>query len=140
MPQEQRETFLVIREPMEIVTIIETLSPANRRGSSDGRQQYIAKREEIFRSRTDVYEWSIRQPLPEIPMKKHEPEVRLNLQEVFKTVYQRARYQLSVDYRTPLDTPLPEAEAAWVRSFHANRYFGRLGAAPRTGDSDPLSY
>jgi hypothetical protein len=162
MPQERRETYLVIREreTMEIVTVIETLSPANKRGSSDGRAQYLAKREEILRSRTnlveldllrggqrlpargmptadyyalvsrghkrprtDVYAWSIREPLPEIPipLKKDEPEVRLNLQEVFQTVYQRARYQLSVDYRAPLDTPLPEAEAAWVRSLLANR-------------------
>src|SRR5688500_10610589 len=107
MPQERRETFLVIREreTMEIVTVIETLSPANKRASSDGREQYLAKREEILRSRTnlveidllrggkrlpaqgmptgdyyalvsrghkrprtDVYAWSIRQPLPEIPI------------------------------------------------------------------------
>src|SRR3989442_1026711 len=46
-PQERRETYLVIREipTMEIVTVIETLSPANKRASSDGRGQYLAKRE-----------------------------------------------------------------------------------------------
>ena len=161
MPKERKEPYLIIHaaETMEAVTIVELLSPSNKRTTSDGRAQYLAKREEILRSRTnlveldllrggqrlpargmpagdyyalvsrghkrprtDVYAWSIREPLPEIPipLKKDEPEVHLNLQEVFQTVYQRARYQLSVDYRAPLDTPLPEAEAAWVRSLLAN--------------------
>jgi hypothetical protein len=57
-PQERRETYLVIREvpSMEIVTVIETLSPANKRASSDGREQYLAKREEILQSRTNLVE------------------------------------------------------------------------------------
>lgn len=158
MPQERRETFLVIREreTMEVVTIIETLSPANKRSSSDGRQQYLAKREEILQSRTnlveldflrggqrlpmrnmppgdyyaivsrgpkrpraDVFRWTLRQPLPAIPipLKKGEPEVQVDLQQVFSTVYERARYQLSVDYAAPLDTPLSQSDAEWVQSL-----------------------
>ena len=159
MPQERRETFLVIREreTMEVVTIIETLSPANKRASSDGRGQYLAKREEILQSRTnlveldllrggrrlpmrkkmppgdyyaivsrghtrpraDVFHWTLRDPLPAIPipLKKGEPEVQIDLQQVFRTVYDRARYQLSVDYAAPLDTPLSESNAEWAQSL-----------------------
>ncbi len=153
---ECRETYLVIREQqtMEIVTVIETLSPANKRASSDGREQYLEKRSEILRSRTnlveidllrggkrvpvvgappgdyfaivsrgyrrpkvDVFAWTIRQPLPEIPipLKKGEPEAIVDLQQVFTTVYDRARYQLSVNYGAKLSTPLSETDAAWVR-------------------------
>lgn len=158
MPQERRETFLVIREreTMEVVTVIETLSPANKRAGSDGRQQYLAKREEILQSRTnlveldllrggqrlpmrkmppgdyyaivsrghmrpraDVFRWTLRQPLPAIPipLKKGEPEVQVDLQQVFNTVYDRARYQLSVDYSASLDTPLSQSDADWVQSL-----------------------
>ncbi|HUE72390.1 MAG TPA: DUF4058 family protein [Pirellulaceae bacterium] len=158
MPQERRETFLVIREreTMEVVTVIETLSPANKRSSSDGRGQYLAKREEGLQSRTnlveldllrggqrlpmrkmppgdyyaivsrghkrpraDVFRWTLRQPLPAIPipLKKGEPEVEVDLQQVFNTVYDRARYQLSVNYAAPLDTPLSESDAAWAQSL-----------------------
>jgi hypothetical protein len=106
-PRERRETCLVIHEvpTMEIVTVIETLSPANKRASSDGREQYLAKRQEILQSRTnlveldllrggkrlpavgmpsgdyfalvsrghrrprtDVFHWTLRQPLPTIPI------------------------------------------------------------------------
>jgi hypothetical protein len=158
MPQERRESYLVIREQpsLEIVTVIETLSPANKRASSDGRQQLLAKREEILQSRTnlveldllrggrrlpmmgmpagdyfaivsrgyrrpraEVFHWTLRDPLPtiRIPLKKDEPEVPLDLQQVFATVYDRARYQLSVNYQANLDVPLSESDGAWVRQL-----------------------
>jgi Protein of unknown function (DUF4058) len=157
-PQERRETYLVIREvpSMEIVTVIETLSPANKRASSDGREQYLAKRQEILQSRTnlieldllrggkrlpvggmptgdyfaivsrgykrpraDVFPWTLRQALPSIPipLKKGEPEVPLDLQQVFTTVYDRARYQLSLNYAGKLGVPLSEGDAKWMREL-----------------------
>jgi hypothetical protein len=158
VPQERRETYLVIRDlpAMEIVTILETLSPTNKRGSSDGRQQYLAKREEILQSRTnlveldllrggrrlpaaprpagdyfaivsrgyrrpkaDVFAWTLRQSLPTIPipLKKGESEVPLDLQQAFTTVYDRARYQLSLNYAANLSPPLSDADAAWAREL-----------------------
>lgn len=160
VPQERRESFIVIREQqtMETVTIIETLSPANKRTSSDGREQYLAKREEILQSRTnlveldllrggkrlpvlgmppgdyfaiisrgfrrpraDVYHWTLRHPLPTIPipLKKGEPEAPLDLQQVFTTVYDRARYQLSLNYAAIPTMPLNDADAAWMRQLLA---------------------
>jgi len=161
MPQERRETYLVIRdrETMEIVTIIETLSPANKRTASNGRRQYLEKREEILQSqahlveldllrggarlpmqtglppadyyaivsrryrrpRAEVFPWTLRQPLPTIPipLMRGEPDVPIDLQSVFATVYERARYQLSVNYRVPLESPLAPTEAAWSTSLLA---------------------
>lgn len=157
-PQERRETYLVIREvpSMEIVTVIETLSPANKRGSSDGREQYLAKRQEILQSRTnlveldllrggkrlpvaglphgdyfalvsrghrrprtDVFHWTLRQSLPTIPipLKKDEPEVPLDLQIVFTTVFDRARYQLSLNYSTKPTLKLSESDEKWMREL-----------------------
>jgi len=45
MPDERRESYLVIREreSMEVVTVIETLSPANKRRNSDGGREYLQK-------------------------------------------------------------------------------------------------
>ena len=31
------------------------------------------------------------------------------------TIYQRSRYERSIDYGKPLNPPLDEAEAAWLR-------------------------
>jgi hypothetical protein len=68
--EERRETYLVIREveTLEIVTVIETLSPANKRASSDGRDQYLQKREEILRSRTNLVELDLLRGGKRLPM------------------------------------------------------------------------
>jgi len=157
-PQERRESYLVIREQqtMEIVTVIETLSPANKRAYGAERDQYLTKREEILQSRTnlveldllrggkrlpmigmppgdyfaivsrgyrrpraDVYHWTIRNPLPTlpIPLKKGEPEAPLDLQQAFTTVYDRARYDLSLNYAANLSLPWRDDDASWVRQL-----------------------
>jgi hypothetical protein len=149
IPEEVRETYLVIRarESREIVTVIETLSPTNKRVGSVGRDLYLTKRDEILQSqahlveidllrggmrlpmydplppgdfyaivsrrqrrpRADVYGWTLRDRLPtiRIPLRQDDPEVSLDLQDIFAAVYDRARYQLSVDYAASL-VPAPD--------------------------------
>ena len=66
-----------------------------------------------------MYSWTLRQPLPTIPipLKKNEPEVPLDLQQAFITVYDRARYQLSLNYAGGLSVKLSEADAGWMRQI-----------------------
>lgn len=58
IPVERREAFLVIREREEhsVVTVIETLSPANKRRGSDGWKAYLEKREQVLRSQSHLVE------------------------------------------------------------------------------------
>ncbi len=58
MPEERRETFLTIRrrETLEVVTVLEVLSPTNKRRRSDGRREYLAKREAVLQSATHLVE------------------------------------------------------------------------------------
>ncbi len=58
LPEERREAFLTIRalDTLEIVTVIEFLSPTNKRKGSDGQREYLAKREAILRSGTHLVE------------------------------------------------------------------------------------
>jgi len=69
MPFEQRETYLVIRERknMEVVTVIETLSPANKR-SGDGRREYLEKREEVISSQAHLVELDLLRGGERMPM------------------------------------------------------------------------
>src|SRR5205085_836738 len=69
-PQERRESYLVIREvpSLEIVTVIETLSPSNKRASSDGREHYLEKRQEILSSRTNLIEIDLLRGGKRLPM------------------------------------------------------------------------
>jgi hypothetical protein len=156
MSEERREAFLVIREreSLEVVTVLETLSPSNKRLGTTGRQQYLTKRETVLESRShlieldllrggarlpvvgrlppgefyaivsragrrpkaEVYAWTLRHLLPTIPvpLKQGDPDVPLDLQAVFNTAYDRARYNLSLDYRRPLDPPLNADQSAWA--------------------------
>jgi hypothetical protein len=65
----------------------------------------------------EVYAWALRQPMPTIPvpLKDHDPDVPLDLQSVFTRLYDRAVYQYSLDYDLPVNPPLSDADAQWVR-------------------------
>ena len=41
---------------MEVVTVLETLSPANKRPGGDGRREYLKKREEVLQSPSHLVE------------------------------------------------------------------------------------
>ena len=58
MPIERQETYLVIRdrETMRVITVIELLSPSNKRNKGDGRNEYMMKRHEILSSPTHLVE------------------------------------------------------------------------------------
>jgi hypothetical protein len=56
-------------------------------------------------------------PLPPIPvpLAKPDPDVPLDLQPMIEAIYQRSRYERSIDYRKPLAPPLRPEEAAWLK-------------------------
>jgi len=68
---------------------------------------------------SDGYAWSIRDPLPTIPIPllAPDPDVPLDLAATFATVFQRGRYDRSIDYRAPLDLPLGAADRAWAEEL-----------------------
>jgi hypothetical protein len=65
------------------------------------------------RPRAQGYAWTIRDPLPTIPvpLQRDDPEVPLDLQSVFTTVYDRARYGLSLNYTQFVVPPFSEPDA-----------------------------
>jgi len=157
VPQEEREPFITIRsrETMEVVTVIEVLSPTNKNPHGDGNMEYLRKRGRVLgsdthlveldllrggerlptveplppadyyalvsranrRPKVEVYAWTLRQPLPTIPvpLAGNDPDVTLDLQAIFTAVYDRAGYDYSLDYHRPIEPPLSEADAAWVQ-------------------------
>ncbi|MGH8057929.1 MAG: DUF4058 family protein [Candidatus Entotheonellia bacterium] len=161
MPERKREAFLTIREreTMAVVTMIELLSPGNKRPGSDGRREYLSKRETVLQStmhlieldllrggerlptieplppadcyvfvcraqhrpKAEVYGWSLRHPLPTIPvpLAGTDPDVALDLQSIVNTVYDRAGYDYSLDYRRLLEPPLNEVDTAWMQDVLA---------------------
>jgi hypothetical protein len=64
----------------------------------------------------DVYAWSVRQPLPvlPIPLRAPDPDLPLDLAAVYATTYERGRYARRLDYTAPLTVPLAAADRTWA--------------------------
>lgn len=65
----------------------------------------------------DVFHWTVRQPLPSIPipLRAPDPDIRIDLGRVFRTTYQRGRYGRKLFYGKTPAAPLKAADAAWAR-------------------------
>src|SRR5262249_35303191 len=64
----------------------------------------------------EVYTWTIRDPLPPIPipMSEPDPDVILDLGPVFATAYQRGRYARLIDYSSPLTLVRKPEDRVWT--------------------------
>ncbi|MGQ0600176.1 MAG: DUF4058 family protein [Anaerolineales bacterium] len=157
MTDEVEESFLEVRTAAqgEVVTVLELLSPINKLGA--GRQEYLHKRDHIFKTRThlveidllragqpmpvippaapsdyrilisrsaqrpraQLYTFSVRQPIPDFPLPlladDVEPNVELNT--ILHELYERVRFDLTLDYAQPATPPLSEADAEWARTL-----------------------
>lgn len=67
---------------------------------------------------TEVWPIALQENLPvvPVPLLKGDPDVPLDLQQAFTTVYEAGAFDLAVNYRQPPDVELPEEEATWVDS------------------------
>ena len=68
------------------------------------------------RPRADVYLFGVRDTIPEfpIPLRHGEAEPTLPLNQVLHDLYDRAGYDLAIDYSQPAEPPLDEADAEWA--------------------------
>jgi len=64
----------------------------------------------------DVYAWSVRQPLPEVPvpLQAPDPDAIVNLQAAFADAFERGRYGRWIDYTQPPIAGLADDDRAWV--------------------------
>jgi hypothetical protein len=87
---------------------VEPLAPADY-------YAFVIRHERLPES--DVYGWPLRHALPiiPVPLKEGDPDVLLDLQAVFDTIYDRAGYRYSLDYHAPIVPPLNEADNTWVK-------------------------
>lgn len=67
------------------------------------------------RPRADVYAWTVRDPLPPIPVPLKAPasDMRVELAPVFATAFERGRYAPSLRYAAPPKVPLAPEELDW---------------------------
>ena len=71
------------------------------------------------RESSDVYAWSIRRPLPAvpIPLSPPDPDFSLDLAAVVNRAYDQGRYHRLIHYTDPLDLPLSAEDQNWLRTL-----------------------
>jgi hypothetical protein len=71
------------------------------------------------RPRAMAYTLSVRDPLPTIPipLRSGDPEPTLPLNQLLHDLYDRARYDLAIDYSQPPVPPLHDDDTAWARQL-----------------------
>ena len=75
-PFSVEEKYLIIRrlDSAEVITIIELLSPSNKRSGSEGQEAYLSKREEILQSKTSLVELDLLRGGERMPTSEALPE------------------------------------------------------------------
>lgn len=161
MPDDEiEEAFLTIKElpSRQLVTVLEVLSPTNKK-TKRARREYLDKRREllgsgvnfveidllrsgqamppqkteltsdyrilIFRPRrgraVHLYGFTYRDEIPRIPIPllPEDPEPSLNLNDVLHSAYDRAGYDLTIDYHKPPRPRLRREDKEWVEAILA---------------------
>jgi hypothetical protein len=155
VPDLVEQGYLEVRDVAsgEVVTVLELLSPANKR-PGEGRRLYEQKRLTILgslthfveidllrayepmllygnghrsqyrilvsrserRPRADLYAFSVRDPIPtfSLPLRRGDDEPTVDVGRLLHDLYDRAGYDLSIDYSQEPVPPLEEADARWA--------------------------
>lgn len=158
LPDHIREGYLEVRDVAtgEVVTVIEVLSPTNKR-PGEGRRLYEEKRLQVLGTRThlveidllrggepmrmwgdgrdshyrilvsraerrpraDLYAFTLRNPLPPfpLPLRAGDEEPTVELGVLLRALYDRAGYDLAVDYAVKPVPPLEGDDAAWANQL-----------------------
>jgi hypothetical protein len=103
--EEHREPYLLIRarESHEIVTVMELLSPTNKRAGSDGREEYLKKRQEILDGRSHLVELDLIRSGKRLPLHTTRPLGR----DYYAIASRREKRPRATIYAWRLVEPMP---------------------------------
>ncbi len=85
--------------------------------AAHGADYRILVRQRAHPTRAKLYPFDVRQPIPifPLPLLPDDQEPLVNLNELIAGVYERAGYDLVINYAEPPNPPLREADVAWAK-------------------------
>ena len=158
IPEIVKERYLEVRKvgTKEVVTVIEILSPKNKR-TGEGRNAYDNKRQRVLgslthlveidllrvgepmlvfgdgtqndyrilvsrgenRPQSDLYAFNLQDVIPlfPLPLRTEDSEPLVDLQSLLAGIYDRASYDLIIDYSQQPVPALSEVDAAWANTL-----------------------
>ncbi|NCJ05892.1 DUF4058 family protein [Synechococcales cyanobacterium C] len=99
------------------------MHPVDIGAASTARYRILVSRSE-HRPRADLYEFVLREPIPEfpLPLKETGEQVIVGLQPLVNGIYERSGYGIRVDYQASVPPPALSAEdQAWVNELLHSR-------------------
>ena len=118
--QYERKRFKVLGSRTNLVEIdlVRTGQPLPMKAPAASDYRVVVSRA-ARRPRADVYLFGLRDPIPTVPvpLRSGEPEPELPLNQLLHEVYDLGGYDLVLDYRTPPQPVLSEADTAWAASL-----------------------
>jgi hypothetical protein len=115
--EEKRRRILATRTNLVEVDLVRTGEPMPFRGTAwIGDYRILVSRGDR-RPTASLHPFSVRDPIPlfDVPLLPGDPAPAIDLGSVLQALYQRARYDLSIDYRSdPLPPLRDEGDRAWL--------------------------
>ena len=120
--EEKRQAILSSASHLVEIDLLRGDAPMPMQGTAQLAHYHILVSRAEQRPQAELYAATIRDPLPEfpVPLKATDEMVLVNLQAIFSGVYERASYDLRIDYSQPLPPPsFSEADKDWIASLIA---------------------
>lgn len=84
------------------------------------KAHYVALLTRAGVGNTDVWAFNLQDPVPvlPVPLKEPDPDARLDLGGALREIYERSRYERSIDYEeAPPPPALSEADSEWIKGL-----------------------
>lgn len=103
---------------VELDLLVAGLRLPMRRPLPPGDFHAVIARSEL-RPDCEVYTWTVRQPLPllPIPLRTPDPDLHVDLAPVYKTAFERGRFARLIDYSAALGLPLRPEDRSWAENL-----------------------
>lgn len=118
--EEKRQTILSSASHLIEIDLLQGDLPMQMQGTLELMHYRVLVSRADQRPQAKLYAASIRDPLPDfpLPLKATDEVVLVSLQAIFAGVYERASYDLRIDYAQPIPPPsFSEADKDWIASL-----------------------
>ncbi len=114
--EEKRLILLGTRTHLVEIDLLRAGAPMPLRGNGHAANYRILVSRSHRRPRADLYVFGVRQPIPTfpLPLRPGEEEPLLDLNVLLHGLYDRAGYDLRVNYTRESEPPLNELDSAWA--------------------------